>query len=181
MKKLEKVILYYSPLLHDSWKGTFFSSDRSSYSDNGLLYIHPWRQPLFQIFTQSINAKCHSKSLKQYQCNWESQENVQCRMANVQWSFGPLLHCSIVPLFHWSIGPLIQLVHWSISLLVHWSIGWMSNVKCQMSNVKCQKSNVKCQISNVICQMSIRLNFCRSVPPELLRSFLSSSYLPFLE
>ena len=56
VKKLEKVILYYSPLLHDSWKGTFFSSDRSSYSDNGLLYIHPWRQPLFQIFTQSINA-----------------------------------------------------------------------------------------------------------------------------
>ena len=31
-------------------------SDRSSYSDNGQLYIHPWQQPLFQIFPQSINA-----------------------------------------------------------------------------------------------------------------------------
>ena len=52
-------------------------------------------------------------------------------------------------LVHWSIGPL---VHWSIGPLVHWFIGplWL----------------------NVKCQMSIRLNFCRSVPPELLRSFL---------
>ena len=33
-----------------------------------------------------------------------------------------------------------------------------------MQNVKCQKSIVKCQ-------KSIRLNFCRSVLPELLRSF----------
>ena len=33
-----------------------------------------------------------------------------------------------------------------------------------MSNVDSPKSNVKCQ-------MSIRLNFCQSVPPELLRSF----------
>ena len=31
------------------------SSDRSSCSDDGLLYIYPWRQ-LFQIFTQSIDA-----------------------------------------------------------------------------------------------------------------------------
>ena len=31
------------------------SSDRSSYSDDGLLYIYPQRQ-LFQIFTQSIDA-----------------------------------------------------------------------------------------------------------------------------
>ena len=34
----------------------FVSSDRSSYSDDGLLYIHPRQQPLFQIFTQSLDA-----------------------------------------------------------------------------------------------------------------------------
>ena len=33
----------------------FVSSDRSSYSDDGLLYIYPKRQ-LFQTFTQSIDA-----------------------------------------------------------------------------------------------------------------------------
>ena len=33
------------------------SSDRSSYSDDGLLYIRQWqRQQLFQIFTQSFDA-----------------------------------------------------------------------------------------------------------------------------
>ena len=52
-----------------------FRSIRSSYSENGLLYIYP--QPLFLIFTQSIYAidvtrvtlSC-SKLLKQYHCNW---------------------------------------------------------------------------------------------------------------
>ena len=39
------------PFLSES----FISSDRSSYSDDGLLYIYPQRQ-LFQIFTQSIDA-----------------------------------------------------------------------------------------------------------------------------
>ena len=47
------------------------SSDRSSCTDDGLLYIQS-SNPLFQIW--SIYAfrycyKCHSKSLKQYQCN----------------------------------------------------------------------------------------------------------------
>ena len=32
------------------------SSDRSSYSDDGLLYIYPQQRPLFQIFNQSIDA-----------------------------------------------------------------------------------------------------------------------------
>ena len=32
----------------------FVSSDRSSYSDDGLLYIYP--RQLFQIFTQSLDA-----------------------------------------------------------------------------------------------------------------------------
>ena len=52
-----------------AWQpSNFISSDRSSCTDDGLLYIQ-----LFQIL--SIYAflycyKCHSKSLKQYQCNW---------------------------------------------------------------------------------------------------------------
>ena len=45
------------------------------------------------------------------------------------------------------------LVHWSIGPLVLWSFGPL--VECQMSKIKCQ-----------------RLNFCWSVPPEHLRSFL---------
>ena len=36
-------------------------------------------------------------------------------------------------------------------------------------------SNVKNQMSNVKCQRSIRLNFCHSVPPELLWSFFISA------
>ena len=41
-----------------------------------------------------------------------------------------------------------------------------------MSNVKDKMSNAKYQMWDIKCQMSIRLNFCRSVPPEFLRSFL---------
>ena len=35
--------------------GKLISSDRSSYCDDGLLYIYP-RQLFFQIFTQSFDA-----------------------------------------------------------------------------------------------------------------------------
>ena len=55
------------------------------------------------------------------------------------------------------------MVHLSVDALVDWSIGPL--VECQMSYVKFQMSNVKNQ-------MSIRLNFCRGVPPEFLQSFL---------
>ena len=58
-----------------------------------------------------------------------------------------LVHWLIGPLGHWSIVPL---VYWSIGPLLHWSIDPLSNVKCQNS---------------------IRLNFCRSVPPKFLWSF----------
>ena len=34
----------------------FISSDRSTCSDDGLLYSHPQQHPLFQIFTQSLDA-----------------------------------------------------------------------------------------------------------------------------
>ena len=40
-------------------------------------------------------------------------------------------------------------------------------------------SNDKNQISNIKCQMSIKLILCRSVPPELLWSFLAlTSHTP---
>ena len=46
--------------LHKSTKSMhsihIFSSDRSSCSDDGLLYIYLYIRPLFQIFTQSIDA-----------------------------------------------------------------------------------------------------------------------------
>ena len=47
-----------------------------------------------------------------------------------------------------------------------------SNVQMfKCSNIQMFKcSNV--QMSKIKCQMSIRLNFCRGVPPEFLRSFL---------
>ena len=41
-------------------------------------------------------------------------------------------------------------------------------------------SYVKCQMSKMKSQMSIRLNFCRSVPPELFRSFLLNSLSPLV-
>ena len=121
----------------DNERVLIVSSDRSSYRDDGLLYIRSSGSHFFRFS------------------------------------------------LHWSIGPL---VHWSIGLLVECQ---MSNVICQMTNDKCQMSIrlnfcrsvppefllslVECQMSNVICQMSnvknkmsIRLNFCRSVPPEFL-------------
>ena len=35
-------------------------------------------------------------------------------------------------------------------------------------------SKIKCLMSNIKCQISIKLNFCRSVPLELLQSFFIS-------
>ena len=40
-------------------------------------------------------------------------------------------------------------------------------------------SNVKNEMSNVKYQMSIMLNFCRSRPPEFLRSFLTPDHCTF--
>ena len=91
-----------------------FSSYRSSYSDDGLLYIYP-------------NGPMDQWSIGQL----------------VRSSIGPLVHWFIVPLDHWSIGLSVHwsigsLVHWTIGPLVHWSIGplvnWL-NVKSHLSNV----------------------------------------------
>ena len=48
----------------------FISSDRSSYSDVVLLDVQFFFQILTQSFWYNWCYKCHSKSLKQYQCNW---------------------------------------------------------------------------------------------------------------
>jgi len=52
-------------------------------------YISSRWHPLFEIFTQSIDA-IHSKLLKQYQCNWchKRMLNGECPLVN--WSIGPL-------------------------------------------------------------------------------------------
>ena len=46
--------MYFSLLLR--YQVPLVSSDRSSCSDDGLLYIQQRRQQLFQIFTQSIGV-----------------------------------------------------------------------------------------------------------------------------
>ena len=66
--------LFIIRLWYNCWELCLFvSSDRSSCSDDGLLYIYP-QQATFSDF-HSVHwcnwcYKCHSKSLKQYQCNW---------------------------------------------------------------------------------------------------------------
>ena len=81
---------------------------------------------------------------------------MQFMSQDADWSIGPLqcigsfLHSSIRPLVHWSTGPLF---HWSIGPMFHWSIVPL----------------VHCSIGPLV-HWTIRLNFCRSVPPEFLRS-----------
>ena len=101
----------------------FVSSDRSSCSDDGLVYIQRWQRPLFEIFTHSLDAipMLQFSNDQVFQCS-----NVPLIHRSigplVNWSIGPLVHCSIGSLVHWTISPLD---HWSIGQWVHWSIGWM--------------------------------------------------------
>ena len=84
-------------------------------------------RPLFQIFTQSIDAidvisvtlSCLN-SIKEFLVHWSIDPLVH-------WSIGPVVHD---PLVHLSIGPLVR---WSIGPLDYWSIGPL--VECQMLNV----------------------------------------------
>ena len=64
-----------------------------------------------------------------------------------------IFKCSNVHIFKFSN---VQMFKWSNDQMIKWSNVQM--FKCQMSNIKCQSL--------------IRLNFCRSVLPEFLRSFL---------
>ena len=76
-----------------------------------MCYYISSRQPLFEIFTQSIDA-IDVKSVTLSRSN-------SINAIDVTWVTYPLVHWFIGPLVHWSIGPL---VHWSIGLLVQWSI-----------------------------------------------------------
>ena len=67
----------------------FISSDRSSYSDDGLLFI---RQQLFQIFTQSIDS-IDVTSVTLSRLNSINAIDVKrCKLM--------LIECSNVPMFH---------------------------------------------------------------------------------
>ena len=96
-----------------TWSSVWFvSSDRSSYSVDGLLYIYLYIQQRFSDFENlclfSVTL-CHFNSIN----NWSHKSHK--RMLNVHWTFGPLVHWSIGPWDPWSIGPW---VHWSIGSLV---------------------------------------------------------------
>ena len=93
------------------------SSDRSSYSDDVIVYIQLGR-PLFEILSIYAFLIMLFSFLR--------VTRVSSITLLVHWSISPLDHWSIVPSFHRSIGPLVE---------------------CQMSYVICQISNVKCQRS----------------------------------
>ena len=105
----------------------FVSSDWSSYSDDVLLYIYT-SKPTFSDY-HSVPCckwcyKCHSKSLKQYQCKMSQDADWMLNVKIFQCSNVPIFQCSSVSIFQcsnipsvpWSIGPL---VHWFIGPLVH--------------------------------------------------------------
>jgi len=110
-------------------------SDRSSYSDDGLLYIRGSSNNLSRL--NSINAIDVTRywlNVEYYkvpiiQCsNFPNVQVFQCfNVPILDWSIGPLVNWSIGPLVHWSIG---RLVHWSIGPLVYWSIGGILGISC---------------------------------------------------
>ena len=61
----------------------FVSSDRSSYSDDGLLYINSRQRPLFQIFTQSIDAIDATSVTLRERC----QKNKEKKITSVSFAF----------------------------------------------------------------------------------------------
>ena len=77
----------------------FISSDRSSYCDDGLLYIYP--RPLFQFFTQSLHAidvtsvtlSCLN-SINSFDVTRCKLKLIECRM--FQCSNVPMIQCSNV-------------------------------------------------------------------------------------
>ena len=85
-------------------------SDRSSYSDDMLVYIQLGKATFWDFEHSCLSMK--------FFLFIGSQEFIQS-LHHVHWSISPLVYCSIVPLVHWSIDPL-----------VHWL-----NVKYQMPNV----------------------------------------------
>ena len=96
--------------------------------------------------------------------------NVQMfKCSNVQmfkYSNVPMFICSNVHMFKCSNAQMFKSSNVSMFKCFNVQMFRCSNVQM----FKC--SNV--QMSNIKWKMSIRLNFCRSVPPEFLRSFLAS-------
>ena len=72
-----------------------------------------------------------------------------------------IIKCSNVPMFKRSNVPMFQCSNVSIS-----QCSKVQMFECSMVQM------FKCQMSNVNYQISIRLDFCRRVPPEFFRSFL---------
>ena len=99
----------------------------------------------YRIFTQSIDA-IDVTSVTQSPLNSINAIDVTRCWLNVKCSNVPMFQCSNVEMFKCSNVPMFQCSNTQM-------------FKC--SNVQMFK-----------CQMSIRLNFCRSVPTEFFRSFL---------
>ena len=87
----------------------FVSSDRSSYSDDGLVYIQQGHFLRFWAFMPFYHV-----------FSFHRVTGVSSITLLVHWSINPLVHWFIGPFHHWSIG---LLVHFTIGQLVHWSIG----------------------------------------------------------
>ena len=77
------------------------SSDRSSYSDVGLLHTRTTFSDFHSVLWCNWCYKCHSKSLKQYQCNWCHRMLIECECSNV-----PMFQCSNNSMFQCSSAPM---------------------------------------------------------------------------
>ena len=107
-----------------------------------------------------------------------------------QWTNGPLEQSTNDPMVQWTHGPHFNAMLYS-NLQIGWDwpkipgMGYITSTGIPVLDflffppldsigplVHCL--NVICRMSKIKCQISIRLNFCRSVPLKLLRSFLLS-------
>ena len=140
----------HSEFLLGSSEMVFFSSDRSSYSDDGLLYIRQrqWQQ-LFQIFTQSLDAidvtsvtlsrlnsinaihviRCKLMLIECQMLQCSNLLMLQCFNVPIfQCSNDPMFKCSNVPMSQWSLVPMCLSFHRVARVscpLVHW-VYWSS-------------------------------------------------------
>ena len=139
------------------------SSDRSSCSDDGLVYISgSWQRPLFQIFTQSIDAidvtsvtqSCLNSINAIYVTRYWLML-IECRKfncSNVPMFQCSNVHCSKVPIFKCSMFQCfnVQMFKCSIfncsnvqmykcsnfQIIKFWFLQMFKYSKVQMSNVK---------------------------------------------
>ena len=88
----------------DNLKSGIVSSDRSSYSDDGLLYIYPQRQ-LFQIFTQSIDAIDVSSVTLSRLNSINAIDVTRCKLMLIE---SKMFQCSNDPIFNSSTVQMFQ-------------------------------------------------------------------------